>query len=50
MWNKVHIAVQVKFELEIHSTCHTVPIRFCSKFLVTVKMALRKLQHGIFEF
>ena len=30
---------QLEFELEIHETIHATPIRFCGKFVTTLKMA-----------
>ena len=34
-----NMAVQFKFALEIQKTFHTIPIRFCRRFLTTIKMA-----------
>ena len=34
-------SVQFEFELEIHETFHTILVRFCSRFLTTVKMTHR---------
>ena len=32
------IAVQFEFELKVHKTFNTIPIRFCIRFLTAVKM------------
>ena len=36
-WNS-NIVAQFEFELGIRTAFHTIPIRFCGKFLTTVKM------------
>ena len=36
-WN-LNNAVQFEFKLEMQKTFHTIPIRFCDRFLKTVKL------------
>ena len=38
--------VEFQFELEMHETFHSIPIRFCCRFLTTVKMEHHEPSHG----